>query len=175
MNKRDLSIPMQEASVKAMLVALPLVIIQTLIFVILHGIPSSSATSGWLVFAVCLLAGIFAHELIHMFAWAWSARKPLRAFKLGMQWKALTPYAHCKETMDIAPYRVGSVAPGILLGVLPWLVSLVNGSLLWFFFGIMYTSAASGDLLVLWMLRDVKPNTQVEDHPSNAGCTVYEP
>jgi hypothetical protein len=76
--------------------------------------------------------------------------------------------------MDIFPYRIGAAAPGFLLGIIPWLISLFNGSLLLFFFGLAYTSAAGGDFLVLWLLRPVKPNTLVEDHPSNAGCYVYE-
>jgi len=118
--------------------------------------------------------GILAHELIHMFAWMLFTKKPLKAFKLGFQWKSLTPYAHCKEPMDIRPYRIGSFAPGLLLGILPWLVSLFTGDVLLMAFGFLYTVAASGDFLILWLIRDIKPNTLVEDHPTNAGCYVIE-
>jgi len=41
-------------------------------------------------------------------------------------------------------------------------------------FGFLYTVAASGDFLILWLIRNIKPNTHVEDHPTNAGCYVIE-
>ena len=98
----------------------------------------------------------------------------LKAFKLGFQWKSLTPYAHCKEPMDIRPYRIGAFAPGFILGILPWLVSLVTGDVLFLFYGFLFTIAASGDLLILWLIRGIKPNTLVEDHPTKAGCYVIK-
>ena len=76
--------------------------------------------------------------------------------------------------MDIFPYRIGSLAPGLILGVIPWLISLFNGDVLLFFFGLAYTSAAGGDFLILWLLRKVKRNSLVEDHPTNAGCYIFE-
>jgi len=174
MNKRDLSISMKEATVKSLVIAGPTALFQAFVFFSLHSLPGLSAETNLSLFAFLLIFGILLHELIHMFAWAAFARKPLRAFKLGFQWAALTPYAHCKEPMDILPYRLGAVMPGLLLGIIPWLISLFNGNLLLFFFGLAYSSAAGGDFLVLWLLRHVKPNTLVEDHPSNAGCYVYE-
>jgi hypothetical protein len=53
-------------------------------------------------------------------------------------------------------------------------ISLFTGDILLFFFGFLYTTAAGGDFLILWIIRNVKPNTLVEDHPSNAGCYIFE-
>ena len=172
--KRDLSIPMGEATGKSLLIAVPIAIIQALPFFLIHGYPAISANANMTLYGFLLLFGIFIHELIHMFAWAFFAKKSLRAFKLGFQLKTLTPYAHCKEPMDIRPYRIGSFAPGLLLGILPWIVSLFTGDILLFFYGLLYTIAAGGDFLILWIIRNVKPNTLVEDHPTNAGCYIYE-
>jgi hypothetical protein len=174
MNKRDLSISMREATFKSLVIAGPIAIFQAFVFFAWHDLPNLSEAPNLPLFAFLLVIGIFLHELIHLFAWAAFARKPLYAFKLGFQWAALTPYAHSKEPMDIFPYRIGAAAPGLLLGIIPWLISLFIGNLLLFFFGLAYTSAAGGDFLILWLLRHVKPNTLVEDHPSNAGCFVYE-
>ena len=174
MNKRDVSISMSEATTKSLVIALPIAILQVIPFFLIHGFPSTPNNANMAVYGFFLLFGILAHELIHMFAWALFAKKPLSVFKLGFQWKSLTPYAHCKETMDIRPYRIGSYMPGLLLGILPWLVSLFTGDVLLFLFGFLYTSAAGGDLLILWIIRNVKPNTLVEDHPTNAGCYIYE-
>jgi hypothetical protein len=172
--KRDVSISMIEASKKAMLFLVPLTIVQIIPFFLLHpsfDIPSGSSST---VLGFLLIFGIFAHELIHMLAWMLFAKKPLKAFKLGFQWKSLTPYAHCKEPMDIRPYRIGAFAPGLLLGILPWVVSLFTGDVLFLTFGFLYTVAASGDFLILWLICGIEPNTLVEDHPTRAGCYIIE-
>lgn len=165
---------MSEAASKSLLIAIPVAIFQVLPFFLIHGFPSIATNTNMAIYGFLLLLGILVHELIHMFAWAIFAKKPLSVFKLGFQWKSLTPYAHCKELMDIHPYRIGSFAPGLLLGILPWLISLFTGDILFFLFGLFYTTAAGGDFLILWIIRNVKPNTLVEDHPTNAGCYVYE-
>ena len=172
--KRDISIPMNEAASKSLLIAIPIAILQAIPFFLIYGFPAIPAKVNIIVYGFLLLFGILVHELIHMFAWALFAKKSLEAFKLGFQWQSLTPYAHCKEPMDIQPYRIGSFAPGLLLGILPWLVSLFTGDILLFFFGFLYTTAAGGDFLILWIIRHIKPNTLVEDHPTNAGCYIIE-
>jgi hypothetical protein len=32
---------------------------------------------------------------------------------------------------------------------------------------------AAGDILILWMLRDLKATTRVQDHPSKVGCLIW--
>ena len=121
--KRDISIPMSEAAGKSLLVAIPTAVIQVVTFFLIHGYPEIPVNAKITAYGFLLLFGILIneliHELIHMFTWMLFAKKPLRAFKLGFQSKSLTPYAHCKESMDIRPYRIGSFAPGLLLGILP--------------------------------------------------------
>ncbi len=41
-----------------------------------------------------------------------------------------------------------------------------------FWFGLVFTWVASGDAMILWMIRGVSPDTVVEDHPERAGCWV---
>ena len=174
MNKKDVSISMSEATSKSLLIAIPIAILQAASFFLLYEFPATPANANMTLYGFALLFGILVHELIHMLAWAIFARKPLSVFKLGFQWKTLTPYAHCKEPMDIHPYRIGSLAPGLLLDILPWIISLFTGDLLLFIFGLLYTTAAGGDFLILWIIRNVNINTLVEDHPTNAGCYVIE-
>jgi hypothetical protein len=172
--KRDMSIPMSEAANKSLLIAVAIAVIQIVPFFLAHGRPAISTHINIILYGFLLLFGILLHELIHMLTWALFTKKPLKAFRLGFQWQSLAPYAHCKESMDIRPYRIGSFAPGLLLGILPWFISLFTGDILLFFFGFLYTTAASGDFFVLWVLRNIRPNTLVEDHPTNAGCFVIE-
>jgi hypothetical protein len=172
--KRDMSIPMSEAANKSLLIAMAIAVLQIVLFCLAHGRPVISLHTNITIYGFLLLFGILAHELIHMLTWALFARKSLKAFRLGFQWKSMTPYAHCKEPMDILSYRIGAFAPGLLLGILPWFISLFTADILLFFYGFLYTTAAGGDFLVLWIIRNMKPNTLVEDHPSNAGCYIIE-
>jgi hypothetical protein len=174
MNRIDLSISMREAAVRSLVLIVPISVLQFALYVIFHRVPILPENSNVVVFGFMLLIGLLIHELIHMLVWAWFAGKPLSAFKIGFQWKTLTPYAHCREPMDIFPYRMGTFAPGLVLGILPWLISLFTGDVLLFLFALLYTTAAGGDLLILWLLRRLKPGTLVEDHPANAGCYVIE-
>lgn len=165
---------MGEAASKSLLIALPIAILQIVPFFLIHRSPAISLNVNMTVYGFLLLLGILVHEFTHILAWALFANKSLKAFKLGFQWEALVPYAHCKEPMDIRSYRIGSFAPGLLLGILPWLISLCTGDILFFFFGLLYTTASSGDFLILWLMRKIKPTTLVEDHPANAGCYIIE-
>lgn len=171
---RDISIPMKEAAGKSLIIAIPVAMLQTGLFYWANGFSELPGQTETALYAFLLLFGILMHELVHMFAWAILAKKPLRAFKLGFQWSSFTPYAHCREPMDILPYRIGSFAPGLLLGILPWLISLFTADGMLFLFGLLYTTAASGDFLILWVIRAIRPGTAVQDHPTNAGCLIIE-
>ena len=41
-------------------------------------------------------------------------------------------------------------------------------------FSLVYTSAVSGDWLVLWLIRPIKLGSLAEDYPTNTGCYVLE-
>lgn len=176
-NKRDLSISMLRANVIALFTMLPVAVLQFSLYLLLHNtqkmeiIFSPLLTILWgLLFA----ASIFVHEFIHGLTWVIFGKKSFSAVQFGFQWKTLTPYAHLKEPVDVNLYRLGGFMPGFILGILLFILSLVlgNGYLLWF--SILHTATASGDWTILWILRGVKSGTLVEDHPSRAGCYVYE-
>jgi hypothetical protein len=172
--RRDLSVSMLRANGIVVFVTLPVVILQFLVFAWLHGMDEMKP--GWnpaILIAVVLL-GIVVHELIHAFTWMLLGNKPFSSIKFGFQWKTITPYAHLKESIGITSYRTATLLPGLLLGILPYLLSLLfaDGNLFWF--SLFHTSAAGGDWLILWLLRKVSAGSLVEDHPTNAGCYVIE-
>jgi len=119
-----------------------------------------------------LVLAIVLHELVHGAAWIVAGRVPRSAIRFGISWKALTPYANCTVPLDVSAYRIGAMAPGILIGLLPALAGIAaeNGGL--FLVGSVMTLAAGGDVLVLWLLRNVPRGAKVLDHPTRAGCIV---
>ena len=173
-DKLDLSIPLARANVIVMFITIPVVLLQFAIFLLLHGMEHlEPAWNSVLLIAVVLLGVVF-HELIHGISWVIFGHKAFAAIKFGFQWKTFTPYAHLKEQVDVSAYRLGAFMPGFLLGILPYGSSLVLGSGNLFWFSLVHTSAAGGDWLILWLIRNVQAGREVEDHPTQAGCYVLE-
>ena len=173
-HKRDLSISMARANAIVIVITIPVVLLQFSIFIPLHGMENLEPTWNSVLLIVVVLLGVVFHELIHGMSWVIFGRKPFSALKFGFQWKTFTPYAHLEEPVDISAYRMGAFMPGFLLGIIPYLLSLVlaDGNLFWF--SLVHTSAAGGDWLILWLIRHVQADRQVEDHPTQAGCYVLE-
>ncbi len=173
-NKRDLSISMARANIVVMFISIPVAILQFAIFSTMHGVEKMETTWSFMLLLAVVLLGVVVHELIHGIAWVLFGRKPFSAIKFGIQWKTLTPYAHLKEPVEVNAYRMGAFMPGFILGIFMYILSIALGDGNLFWFSLIHTSAAGGDWLILWLIRNVKAGMQVEDHPINAGCYVIE-
>jgi hypothetical protein len=127
---RDLSVSVAEANVYSLFLVFPLVAILAGIYGAVWGYDLYAAANmslwSYLLFMVSLALGMVAHELIHGVSWTLVGRMPLSTVELGLQWRTLTPYAHCKGSLSIQAYRIGMVMPGVLLGLLPSIVGIVN-------------------------------------------------
>lgn len=175
-NKRDLSVSMVQANVYALVFLVPVALLALVYLLIWGDIYFSVLFGPWPVFVcvVVFVVGIVAHELLHGLSWVYLGRKNWSAVEFGFQWKALAPYAHLKESVEVRAYRWAVAMPGLMLGILPSLVGLATGIGLVMVFGLVFTLAAAGDALILWIIRGVETGKQVEDHPSRAGCYVIE-
>jgi hypothetical protein len=128
-----------------------------------------------MVFLAAVVPGIVAHELIHALTWSISARRPLRAIRIGVNWRAVSPFAHPKDPMPVGPYRIGAAMPAIVLGLIPAAAAIAWGRPLLMAWSLVFALAAGGDLVVLWLLRRVPSGRLVQDHPTRAGCHVLPP
>ncbi|MEJ8801548.1 DUF3267 domain-containing protein [Pontibacter sp. H249] len=124
------------------------------------------------VMLVVFVLGAIVHEMLHGFTWAIYCKHGLKSIKYGVYWAMLTPYCHCKEVLPLRPYILGGIMPGLVMGLLPAIAGLMLGNALVFLFGLFFSMAAGGDLLVLWMLRHQKREDLVQDHPEKIGCYV---
>jgi hypothetical protein len=176
--KTDLSIPLWKANYYSIPIALLIsVIIFTPFYLIWgnnrsHIYLNSVRQIAYLLFFFIL--GIIVHELIHGSVWAVLGKKPFNKIKFGFYLRTLSVYAHTEEPVTAAVYRAGTVAPFILLGLIPSAISYMIGNISVCLFGIVFSAASAGDLLVLWSIRKLNSNRLVEDHPKNAGCYVIE-
>ena len=172
----DLSISPARANLYALALALPLVVVLILAYDAYSQQPLSafrlSSPLHLLLLVALLVAGIFLHELIHALGWARFGQVALKRIRFGFQVRTLTPYAHAIDPMPAKAYRIGTALPAILLGVIPFVfgAALSNPGLA--ILAIVFSFAAVGDLIVLWMTRHVEATALVLDHPSRAGCIV---
>jgi hypothetical protein len=176
MGRTDHSIPM----LKAQTASLPFgmfAVAELLVFAAVWGFEPVKAASDILLpwyFVPLFAVGIILHELIHGVSWMLAAQLPFSNMKFGFQRTTLTPYAHCTVPIKKTAYIIGTLMPAIVLGVIPFMIAVVSGNGWMLIFGILFTFAAAGDFLIVWLIRSVGWKALVEDHPENAGCYVYD-
>lgn len=187
--KKKLTIDIVKANIIGILIFIPITLIYGVLFyfindtdLILSNFKSSfkNIDSNFgkfvipLIFILTTLLGIIIHELIHGITWAFFARKGFKSIKFGVLWKLMTPYCHCKEPLLLKHYILGAIMPAIILGFLPAIYSILTGNIGLLIFAIFFTIAAVGDFLVIKLIRKEKRDSLVQDHPSEAGCYIYQ-
>lgn len=65
--------------------------------------------------------------------------------------------------------------PGLVLGIFPSLIGIITGYGWIMLFGLLFLLAAGGDILIIWLIRNVEAGKLVKDHPTRAGCCIIEP
>lgn len=120
-------------------------------------------------FLSILVLGIITHELLHGFTWGHFASNGLKSIKFGIKWKYMTPYCHCKEPLKVKHYRIGGAMPLIVMGIIPSIIGLIIGHGGILSFGIFFSWAAGGDIIALYMLRNLSKDDYVSDHPAKMG------
>jgi len=171
-----------EANKFAMIIVLPIILVfgipyylvwkQELGAILQNFINDTSISVPIFIFLFTFL-GIIAHELIHGVVWAIFAEKGFKSISFGVIWKLLTPYCHCDEPLKVKHYILGAVMPGLILGILPAVIAIIIGNFGLLIFGIFFTQAASGDFMIINLLKKENMDDYVEDHPSEAGCYIY--
>lgn len=177
-SKKDLSVSMLAANFYSIPIIIVLSALILIPFFLVWGfVPFRAGFNDFsklYIFVPALLLGVLLHEIIHAASWKYFGSIPWKQIRLGFQWKTITPYAHCKEPVKAKVYRIGTIAPSIILGFLPSILAIITGDGLLITFGFIFIVAAGGDFLILWLIRKVNKNDLIEDHPRRAGCFVLE-
>ncbi|GAB3782274.1 DUF3267 domain-containing protein [Spirosoma horti] len=123
-------------------------------------------------FMVAMFAGIVVHELIHGLTAKWIGRLSWRSIKFGIYWSTITPYCHPTMPMPAHAYRLVVGMPLVIMGLLPYGFALATGSGWLCALSIFFTLAAAGDMMILWIMRHLRSNDMVQDHPTKVGLLV---
>ena len=173
---KDISVPLPEVLTRMTIWSLVLLALPIVAFIVIYG--SSAFWDGLfrdynlLVAILILIVAIIGHEGIHALGWKIFGELRWDQLRFGIDRKTLSPYCHALAPMKVQAYRIGAVLPGLVTGVLPTVIGLVQANAGLTAFGALMLSAAIGDFLVLWVIREVPADALVLDHPSNAGCYV---
>jgi hypothetical protein len=152
----------------------PIVFVLLTPFILIWGadIPGWGEVIFSMNFLLILIAGLFIHELLHGIGWAVYAKNGFRSIKFGFIWRYITPYCHCQEPLKVKHYKVGCALPFLLLGLLPSIAAIFTGNAAVLWFGIIFTLAAGGDLITLYLLRNLDNDQRVSDHPDKMGFYI---
>ena len=169
--KRDITYSFLAVNFYVILLVLPIFIILHFLYKLIWEAPTITLKFPyWIIF----LLGVVLHELIHGFFAMKYSKNGIKSIKLGISWKMLTPYCHCKEPLTIRNYRIVLIAPLIILGIVPAIIGLIWGNNDIYVFGLIFTLAAGGDIIILWKLRKEKEENLAYDSPDKCGCEVFE-
>lgn len=175
----DFTVSFVKANAGAFLTTLPICAVILFLYTGMYSwhaalLPSLSLADT-LMLLTAIFLGIIAHEGIHAISWSWLDGIPRRHIHFGFKWSTITPYVHCDVPISARNYRWGTVLPGIFLGILPSVAAILFQNVWMLYFGLIFTLAAGGDFLILWLLRKVDADALVQDHPELIGCQIVNP
>lgn len=158
------------------IMVLPVIIVFSAPYVVFWGFTAlyQGLVFFLLYFLPLVIAGIFVHELLHATGWSFFTTRGIRSVKFGFSWKFLAPYCHCREPLRSPHYAIGTGLPLIVLGVLPGIIGIVLGQGSLVIFGIVFTWTAVGDIITLYMLRNIGRDVMVYDHPDKMGFFIRQ-
>lgn len=173
---REISITIEEAGHRALKMAGPFLFISLVPFIIIHGWQPFGEISltGLILFVLTSFIGIVIHELIHAFIFGLFTKGGFKSIRFGIDRKTWSPYCHPAINMKVWIYRTGALAPLVILGITPVVVSLFYASVFWLFFGVVFSIAAGGDIISVWLTRNLSSGDIVRDHTSKLGFYIID-
>ena len=141
--------------------------------IFISNLTPKAIAGGTAIFLFVSVLGFIVHELIHGVTWARYTKKGFKSIQFGMVWEVFTPYCYCNEPILKKHYIIGAIMPAIILGFIPAIISIMFGNILLLLLGILFTTIACGDFLVIYKLRKKDMDSLVQDHPSELGFYVY--
>jgi len=172
-HKEDKTFSAKEAGTQGMLLPIPFIVLVVGGYFWRWG---ADATPLWeinfLLFIGLFFLSIPIHELIHGLAWAKYAKNKMKSITFGFNVKELMPYCHCKEALDAKAYKIGVLAPVVVLGGGYFLLSLLLPNTELILLSAFNLFMAAGDLLIFWGAHSVHEGLVI-DHPELPGFVVF--
>lgn len=177
--KVELTVSTTKANIAAILYSLPFILVFGALFLVFNHanlIVSPNYTIKYLIFIIIFLIAIVVHELIHGVTFSIFSKNHFKDIDFGIVWKDLTPYCTCTNTIHKKGYLLSLSMPFLVLGVIPSIISIFTGSVMWFAFGAFMILGAGGDLMIVFMILNYKNKKDALylDHPTDVGVVLFE-
>jgi len=122
-----------------------------------------------ILFVIVSIFGILLHEAIHAFSFSLFSPSKFNGIQFGFNKEHGIPYVHIKEPISVLGFRVGTVMPLIILGIIPAALGMYSGYMSLTAFGALFTISASGDLLLIARTKGLKLDQKIKDLPEKIG------
>ena len=177
--KVDLTTSVTKANIYAIVTSLPFILIFVGLYLLVNRYITIEIVSPllWLLFCVVYLVAIVVHELIHGITFSIFAKNHWKDIDFGIVWEMLTPYCTCICPINKIQYILSMLMPGIVLGVIPCIISIFLSSAILLLFGLIMILGAGGDLLIFYMIvrhKSKKKESLYLDHPTEVGVILLE-
>ena len=125
------------------------------------------------IFILVFLISILIHELIHALCF-YIFTKNTKSIKIGFILSHLTPYTHCNQSLSKIQYMITLLMPGVILGIIPLIISFLLPDFLLLIYGIIMLTASLGDFIICFFLFQVPPHKKILDHDSKVGFWILD-
>lgn len=173
----DLTIGIVYANVMAIVLGVPIIILLGILFINRnHSIGGYFGTISIVKFLAIFIVLAVIHELTHGVFWSIFAKEHWKAVSFGFIMKYLTPYCTCIEPLKKYEYIIGALMPTIILGIIPCIIAIFNGSAMLFSLGAIMILGGGGDLTIIIKLLCYninKENVIFIDHPYKLGLVAF--
>lgn len=178
--KKDLTVGILQANIIAVIIMLPFVIADLVIYFIINQTGSTDLSftfNEYIVFLIVFIIMVVLHEAIHGLTWGFFAKGHMNAINFGIIWKALTPYCTCAEPLTKWQYIVGGAMPTLILGFGPAIIAAALGSLWLLVLSVFMIFAGGGDFFIIVKMLLYRPQNKkvlYYDHPYECGVVAFE-
>ena len=144
---QDKTFSAKEAGTQGMLLPIPFIVLVVIGYFWRWGADASPLWEiNFLLFLILFIVSIPIHELM--------------------------PYCHCKEALEARAYKIGVLAPVIVLGSGYFLLSLLFPNTELILLSAFNIFMAAGDLMIFWSARSIHEGLVI-DHPELPGFVVF--
>lgn len=171
-----LTIGALEANLMAVVLAIPFIVV----FVACFWARGNSFAMKLLelyISVLVVLVLLVVHELIHGITFAMLAEERWKAVSFGILMSSLTPYCNCKEPLKKGHMIIAALMPTIILGFLPAIIAVMNGSFFLLYMSMMMIIGGGGDFMIcinLLKYKSLAKEVVFWDHPYEIGTVVFE-
>ena len=170
---QDKTFSAKEAGTQGMLLPIPFIVLVVIGYFWRWGADASPLWEiNFLLFLILFIVSIPIHELIHGLTWANYAKKKMKSITFGFNVKELMPYCHCKEALEAKAYKIGVLAPVVVLGGGYFFLSLLFPNTELILLSAFNIFMAAGDLMIFWSARSIHEGLVI-DHPELPGFVVF--